>query len=136
MKILKISFLFAFAFLLNSCSIDDEPTSVPSLYGTWNLVQVSNIEAETSQTFPRGTIVWGFDLETIMVNNNNTDSNLQDGFSRGTYNYTFDANPTENTPCIKTISFSEANVNCIDFDRNTLVITQTEAGGLSYYFVR
>lgn len=136
MKTLKISFLLAFAFLINSCSIEDENTNPPTLYGTWNLVQVASTIAGSTHSFPRGAIVWGFDLNTIMVNNMNTDPTLQDGFTSGTYDYTFNATPSENSPCIKTISFSEESINCIDFDRNTMVITQNSGDGLTYYFIR
>lgn len=136
MKILKITFLLVFALIINSCSIDNKQEATPSLYGTWNLVQVSGGSEESTYTFGRGLIVWGFDLETIIVNNNNTNDDLLDGFSSGTYNYVLDKEPAEETNCFETISFSETNVNCIDYDTKTMIISSKGQNGLTYFFSR
>jgi hypothetical protein len=135
MKILRFLLLILIVSLYNSCTVDDDYESNPTLLGSWNLIEVSGTIAGTTDQFEYGLITWNFEEGTVTVVNNNTDESLLDGFDSGNYDFLSSVNPTAES-CSRTLSFSPEDVNCIAYDYENLVISQNIADGLTFRFIR
>lgn len=136
MKALKLFSLFLILILTNSCTIDNKEVDTPTLFGTWNLVEVSGSTPGIKQNIEFGLVTWDFASQSIVVKNNNTNENLIDKFKTGTYPYTIGSATVDPFSCKETISFSANDINCIQFDHTNLFITQNTSDGITFKFIR
>lgn len=136
MKSFKILSALLILFLTNSCTIDDDATVDRTILGKWNLVQVSGTIAGITDDFDYGVVTWDFALQSVIVTNNNVNDNLIATFESGIYSYQVSSVAVEAFSCIQTISFSADDLNCLQFDNNTLYISQNIADGITFKFIR
>ncbi len=80
-------------FTLTGCSIEGDSNNQPSqiTITEWNLINVTGGIAGVDHDFETGDIVWSFNNinALLTVNNNNTEDDLEDGLSTGSYNISF-----------------------------------------------
>lgn len=136
MKSFKLLSALLILFLTNSCTVDDDVIVDPTILGRWNLVQVSGTIAGTTYNFTYGDVTWDFALQSVIVTNNNLNENLIGTFESGTYSYQVSNVAVEAFSCVQTISFFADDVNCLQFDNNTLYISQNIADGITLKFNR
>lgn len=136
MKTPQLLLLTMILFLTNSCSVDDDPMVEHKIYGAWNLVEVSGTIAGITHEFEYGTIIWDFASSNIVVENNNLDNDLIDKFETGTYSYLINTLPELESDCLQTIAFSTDDINCLQYDYDTMFITQNVADGITLKFIR
>lgn len=136
MKSFKLLSALLILFLTNSCTVDDDVIVDPTILGRWNLVQVSGTIAGTTYNFNYGDVTWDFALQSFIVTNNNLNENLIGTFESGTYSYQVSNVAVEAFSCVQTISFFADDVNCLQFDKNTLYISQNIADGITLKFIR
>lgn len=114
--IIYIILIFAFA----SCSLNSEnnPQVVRS---EWHLRNVSGGLSGVNNDFEFNTVIWTFNesLESINVENNNTNPAIEDGFDTGTYSYSL----MDDGDHIF-ISIEDNEIGSLTFTSNELVIDQ------------
>ena len=136
MKSFKLLSALLILFLTDSCTVDDDVIVDSNILGRWNLVQVSGTIAGTRYNFNYGDVTWDFALQSVIVTNNNLNENLIGTFESGTYSYQVSNVAVEAFSCVQTISFFADDVNCLQFDNNTLYISQNIADGITLKFNR
>ena len=90
----KLFNLLIFTFILTSCSINDNTVDeqLPQqreIY-QWHLVNVSGGLSGVNIDYPMESIIWVFSVDfngngSLLVENNNTNSSLEDGLNTGSY---------------------------------------------------
>lgn len=136
MKTLKLLLPLLFLFATNSCSIDDETYVNTTYYGAWHLVEVSGTIAGSTHEFEYGTIVWNFAPNLITIVNNNNNEDLIDKFETGSYPFIVDDVIDEQYGCLQRISFSADDINCFQYNKDTMYITQNAADGIVLKLIR
>ncbi len=80
-------------FTLTNCSTEGNSNNQPSqiTITEWNLINVTGGIAGVDHDFEIGDIVWSFNNinALLTVNNNNTEDDLEDSLSTGSYNISF-----------------------------------------------
>jgi len=88
MKSRAIILLFTIATLFVSCNNDDDATNDLSLIGEWNLINVSGGVGGLDIDYDRGWIVWNFNEDMVLIENNSPIDNGPITQASGTYTYT------------------------------------------------
>ncbi|MFT3794225.1 hypothetical protein [Flavobacterium sp.] len=136
LKLLALLGLFSFT----GCNDDDrrDPVlvpapAVPEVDGQWNLIQVMGEFTGGSYTYAEGEISWTFDPETqtVEVVNLNTDPNKVDVFESGTYDYSFEANPSTPELCGEIIKVDGLDMGCYNIGQTQMTMSRIEVDGLA-----
>jgi len=80
--------IVGFGGVIASCN-DDDSTQASTINGTWNLKNISGGIAGINDDYNQGIIKWIFNSQslTLIVENNNSQNTIYDGFLSGIYNY-------------------------------------------------
>ncbi len=125
---------------LFSCKNDDNEITVDvpdpnslGIEGEWNLIAVTGGFLGVDHIFEAGTIVWNFDetSKTIDVVNNNTDNNLEDSLSTGTYNYSIQI-----TNGVQELIVNEVSIGNLNIINTKFTIDEQFRDGFLYEFTR
>lgn len=134
--IAKLS-IFLLFIVVTACSKSDNSEPTPKIDGEWNLKYVNGSFTGASYYFQPGIVNWKFDPtnQTVTVENNNTDTNLNAIFPSGTYNYEIlDSNP--DVSCSQSIKIDGIEFGCLEITTDELNITQTYVDGFHVHLVR
>lgn len=124
------------AFILYSCSSNDDNVQNNTITGSWTLVASTGTIAGINHQFNENTIIWSFNTNnTVTILNNNTDETLQSGFPSGTYPYNI-ANNDVVASCPKNITIDMAEFGCIAIYESEMDINQNIADGINYHFYK
>ncbi|HET8810467.1 MAG TPA: hypothetical protein VFM65_09420 [Flavobacteriaceae bacterium] len=95
MKPIIFTFLVLFFGCFAGCDNSDNDIDDPTIYGSWNLMNISGGFAGVDNDFERGTIIWTFDGNSseLVVENNNTEEVI-DGLDSGTYMFSISGSDT------------------------------------------
>lgn len=122
-----------FSPLLLAMTCDDDPSDDKPA-GTWSLISVSGGITGTEYNFEPGLITWKFNYDSTVnvVNNNAEDSDAEDFFETGTYNYQY--LPNELSGCENVIYIDSINFGCQDLRNPSYTLTQTTSDGYTLKF--
>lgn len=141
MNTLKL--LSAFLFLiLFSCHSDDsaqiQSAPITGIEGPWKLVEVNGGISGTIYNYPEGMITWKFNgiSQTVIIQNNNVDENMQDILPSGTYHYSLVANEATPELCALNITIDGLNLGCYNIGTTEFTMSQIESDGFFIKLVR
>ncbi|HEX9981165.1 MAG TPA: hypothetical protein VGB50_11435 [Flavobacterium sp.] len=132
MKTLKLLSAFLLVIVCGCSDSDDhDNTTHHPLSGAWRLTHVIGGIGGTNSNFEPGTIMWNFNTNsnTVAVVNTNTDETLQDFFTSGTYDYSFEENTATPEDCEEELVINNISFGCYSASSTTLILTQIEADG-------
>lgn len=131
MKKILLLLLISPIFLATSCDEDDNnnPQNT-TLTGRWKLTNVSGGIQGQDFDVPNGSITWTFNNNNTVqvVNNNPADSNAEDFFETGTYNYVYTTSDVSTT-CTQTLKINTIDLGCLNIQGSTMTLTQVESDG-------
>lgn len=146
MKTFKILCAFLVFATFSACHDDDDDNpAVPAvdipqhemLEGGWYLINVSGSITGSSHDFPQGEIIWTFNANnTVSIFNTNDDTNAEDFFETGEYDYAIVANPATPELCAENIVVGGTSFGCFTFEGNQLKFSQVESDGYMLTFVK
>lgn len=144
MKKIHYYLFYLLSILLVSCNNSDSHSNNCHHYqpntieGKWNLVEVTAGFSSFITQFPKGKIIWNFDItnHTVTINNSNTDPNLYDIFESGTYNYSIVNNPSNPEYCNQSITIDTYNMGCLTISNNVLTMSTIEVDGVLVKLIR
>ncbi len=118
--------------LATSCDEDDDNNNPAnsSMTGRWKLVNVSGGIQGQNFDVPNSSITWTFNSNNTVqvVNNNPADTNAEDFFETGTYNYQYV--PSEITViCASSLEIDDIDLGCQNIQGDTMILTQVESDG-------
>ncbi|ALM47445.1 hypothetical protein AMR72_00185 [Flavobacterium psychrophilum] len=125
---------------LSSCSNDDDnkQTVAQGLEDTWSLSNVSGGGwTDVNHNFNDNAITWTFKGDgTVVVNNNNQDDTVYDGFESGTYNYLVTVE-SESSQCKESMKVDDSKLGCYSIDTTgKLVLDLRYVDGHKLTFVK
>ncbi|WP_298539441.1 hypothetical protein [uncultured Aquimarina sp.] len=124
--------LVLLSIILLSCSNDDD-NSVPTLQGTWNLVNVSGGITGLDEDIDRGAVVWDFDITSGMVTivNNSTTTSANTLLVSGTYTYSVSDAADANILAVNEVDYGRLNL-----ENTVFTITESAIDGFTFRFER
>ena len=135
--ITKLS-VFLLFILVTACSkSDDSKPTEPVIDGQWKLKYVNGSITGASYYFESGVVNGTFNPsdQTVVVENNNTNNNLNDLFPSGTYSYEIIDNSSDSS-CSQILKIDIMELGCLTIEENNLTMNQTFADGFQVHLVR
>jgi len=135
--ITKLS-VFLLFILVTACSKkDDSKKTEPVIDGQWKLKYVNGSITGASYYFEPGIVNWTFNPNnhTVVIENNNTNNNLNALFPSGTYSYEIIDNSSDPS-CSQIMKIDIMEMGCLTIENNDLTMDQTFADGIQVHLVR